>query len=147
MIREMTKDDYQIFMEMGNLFYQSSALEIPLATETIERTFQHIVSNSPYIKGFILEKDNKVAGFATISFAFSTEFGGNIILFEDLFIKDAFQGQGLGTIMFNYLEETYKDQVVAIKLEVSRVNKRAKKLYEILDYEVNDYISMVKKVG
>lgn len=144
MFRKIVKEDYNDFLGMGEAFYKSSALEIPLEDEVIVSTFNHIVSNSPYISGYMIEKDGVIAGFATISFAFSTEFGGKLLLFEDLFIKDEFQGLGLGSKTFKFLEDTYKDEVVAIKLEVSQVNKRARKLYLSLGYRINDYVSMIK---
>lgn len=146
MIRKMTNNDYKSFIEMGNHFYKSSALEVPIEDAVIERTFENAVNDNPLLQGFIIEHDNKIAGFAMISFGFSTEFGGNIILFEDLYIKPDFQGHGLGSKMFNYLEDTYKEDYVAIKLEVSQVNTRAQALYSALGYRVNDYVSMVKNI-
>lgn len=146
MIRKITNLDYDIFMDLGNDFYNSNAVEEKIPKAIIKQTFEHIIKDSPYIKGFLIYVDNDIAGFFTISFAFATEFGGKIMLFEDLYIKSKYQGNGLGTEIFSYVEEKYNDDVEVIKLEVSRNNKRALELYEKLGYSKNKYVSMIKKV-
>lgn len=146
MIRKIKSTDQSEFMKMGNDFYRSSAVEDKINIKTIRQTFKHIIKDGPYIKGYFIMIENNIAGFFTVSFAFSTEYGGNIILFEDLYIKDEYQGQGIGTKIFDYVEEEYKDKVMAIKLEVSKVNKRAFKLYTKLGYFENKYVSMLKVI-
>ena len=91
-------------------------------------------------------EDNNIMGFATISFAYQTEFGGLVLLFEDMYIKDEYQSMGIGSKMFKYLETTYGNLVKAIKLEVSRVNKRALELYKRLGYDINNYVHMTKEL-
>ena len=54
MIRKMVKEDLEDFLHMGNKFYKSSALEIPLNDEIILSTFTHMTSNSPFIEGFMI---------------------------------------------------------------------------------------------
>ena len=83
MIRKMEKNDLGEFLKMGELFYKSSALERPLDDKIIISIFENIISDNPYIDGFLIYHNDYIAGFATISYAFSTEYGCNIILFEE----------------------------------------------------------------
>ena len=75
MIKAVQKEDYEDFMEMANEFYNSSAVSGSISEETIISTFNNIVSNSPYIRGYLLYVDEKIAGFFTIAFSFQTQYG------------------------------------------------------------------------
>ena len=145
MIKAVQKEDYKDFMEMANEFYNSSAVSGSISEETIISTFNNIVSNSPYIRGYLLYVDEKIAGFFTIAFSFQTQYGKKVLLFEDLYIRPDFQGQSLGTKVFMFLEDKYKAEVGAIRLEVSNENVRAKELYERLGYKKNSYYNMIKE--
>ena len=93
----------------------------------------------------ILEFDDNVAGFAHLSFTWSTEAGGMVVLIEDLYIKPAFRGKGLGSFFFNAIFDEYEPLACRYRLEVSESNKRAKKLYESLGFEDLNYGQMVRE--
>lgn len=144
MVRKIKKEDKDIFLTLGNQFYNPSAVTSKISNNTILKTFKHIIKDGPYIKGYLIIDNLEVAGFFTISFGFGTEYGGNILLFEDLYIKEKFQNKGIGSQIFKYIEKTYKNEVEVIKLEVAKTNKRAIELYNNLGYFENKYLSMLK---
>lgn len=145
MIREMNKKDFNEFLEMANIFYNSNAISGTINSDAILKTFNNIVNDSELVKGYIIEHNSNIAGFFIISFAFQTQYGRCVLLFEDMFIKENYRNLKLGTKVFNYLEETYKDKVGAIKFEVSKENLRAISLYKKLGYKENSYLNMIKE--
>lgn len=145
MIRKMNKKDFNDFLEMATIFYNSNAISGSVSDEAILYTFNNIVNDNPLIKGYIIEPNGNTAGFFIISFTFQTQYGKTVLLFEDMYIKPLYQGMSLGTKVFNYLEETYNDKVGAIKFEVSKENIRAINLYKRLGYVENSYLNMIKE--
>lgn len=145
MIREINKKDFNEYLEMAKSFYNSSAVSGEVTEEAMLHTFNNIVNDNPFIKGYIIEHKGNIAGFFIISFTFQTQYGKTVLLFEDMYIKPNYQGMSLGTKVFNYLEETYNDKVGAIKLEVAKENIRAIDLYKRLGYVENSYLNMMKE--
>lgn len=65
------------------------------------------VNDNPYLEGYIFEESNEVQGYAMIAKSFSTEFGKSCIWIEDLYIKDEYQGFGIGSLFMDFIVEKY----------------------------------------
>lgn len=59
---------------------------------------------------------------------------GNTLSLLGIIIQPKFQGQGIGTQALQWLEQSYRDQVEAIELDVHAGNPRAKSLYQRMGY-------------
>ncbi|MEG1448870.1 MAG: GNAT family N-acetyltransferase, partial [Oscillospiraceae bacterium] len=102
------------------------------------------IGESTYAKGYLIECNGEVAGYGLISLTFSGEVGGLVVLLEELYIKEEFQGKGLGTEYFSFIENLYKD-AKRFRLEVTKVNAGAIKLYTRLGYSEISYKQMIKE--
>ena len=91
MIREMTAQDEKRYLDMGQEFYSSNAVLHPIPREIYHKNFQEILQGSPYIKGYIIEKDGQTAGYMILSFTYSSEVGGMVVLIEELFLHENFR--------------------------------------------------------
>lgn len=144
MIREFAKNDFETFLELSREFYSTTAVDHKIPDEFRDETFIASVSDCPFAKGYIIEADNgEVAGYGLISLTFSGEVGGEVVLLEELYIRDKFQGQGLGTKYFEFIESSFPE-AKRFRLEVTRVNAGAIRLYERLGYEEISYKQMSK---
>ena len=143
MIREFNKNDYTTFMELSREFYNTTAVDHKIPDKNRTATFEASVGNNPYAKGFIIEYNDEVAGYCLISLTFSGEVGGLVVLVEELYIKENFQSNGLGTECFEFIENLYKD-AKRFRLEVTKVNDGAIKLYSRLGYSEIAYKQMIK---
>ena len=72
----------------------------------------------------------------------STEFGKTCMWIEDLYIKDAYRGLGIGSEFLNYIEKKYPDSI--FRLEVEEENERAVRVYEKCGFKVLPYMEMKK---
>ncbi|MBE6855535.1 MAG: GNAT family N-acetyltransferase [Ruminococcus sp.] len=142
MIRRMTKQDKSCVIEMMRVFYASEAVWTNGSEEIFEADVEHCIGESPYIEGYIFEDGNVTQGYAMIARSFSTEFGKPCIWIEDLYIKEEYRGQGIGTQFFRYIEAAYPDAV--FRLEVEAENERAVNLYQKCGYEILPYMEMKK---
>jgi len=136
------KSDTNDVLEMMKIFYTSPAVLSNGSDKIFRNDIEQCLSNSPYLEGYIFVNDNNILGYAMIAKSFSTEFGKNCIWIEDLYIKPKYQGQGIGTKFFNYIEQQYSNCV--IRLEVEEENLNAIHTYKKCGYEVLPYMEMKK---
>ena len=144
MIRKLTENDRELYLEMAREFYHSPAVLHPVPDAYFERTVDEALRGETYAGIYILEEDGKPAGYGLTAKTFSQEAGGYVIWVEELYIRQEFRSRGLGGAFFRWLEENKGDEVKRLRLEVEEDNTRAIALYERLGYEVLDYRQMVK---
>ena len=143
MIRDITKKDRKVFLEMASKFYSSEAVAHNIDSHIYETTFETALSKSPFIRALIIEDDGTPAGFGLISFSYSTEVGGLTVLLEDIYISDTCRGKGLGSEFMQFIEREYSS-AKRFRLEVAKENTQAIALYKKLGYEVLEYVQMIK---
>lgn len=142
-IRNMTEQDTQEVMDMMRVFYASPAVQSNGSDEIFENDIKNCVSGSPYLEGYIFEKEGQILGYAMAAKSFSTEFGKPCVWIEDLYMKPENRGLGIGSKFFEYIEEKYSD--VVVRLEVEEENERAVHVYKKAGYEVLPYMEMIRK--
>lgn len=142
-IRVMTKADKQTVMEMMETFYNSPAVSTNGSQEIFEKDIENCVGDSPYLEGFVFEKGEEIFGYGMIAKSFSTEFGKPCIWIEDLYIKPAYRGTGIGSSFFAYLEAKFTDCI--FRLEVEPENTRAVRVYQKNGFTTLPYMEMKKE--
>ncbi len=143
MIRKMTPDDREYYFKFTDDFHHSDAVLAPIDTACYERTFESVISSSPYVEGFVFEYDERIVGHSIIAFSFSTEVGGECLWIEELYILPDYRGKGIGKEFFAYLFENFGDRVRRFRLEVEEENEGAVRLYKNLGFTWLDYKQMV----
>lgn len=141
-IRLMTLQDKSSVMEMMRVFYASPAVLSNGSEEIFANDIENCVNDCPYLEGYIFEDEEELQGYAMVAKSFSTEFGKPCIWIEDLYIKEAYRGQGIGSMFFDFIQKKYTDSI--FRLEVEEENERAIKVYEKNGFQVLPYMEMKK---
>ena len=141
-IRIIEEKDREHVIDMMRVFYASPAVLSNGSEEIFEADVDACISEGPYIEGYIFEDDDNILGYAMIAKSFSTEFGKPCIWIEDLYIKKAFRGFGIGSCFLKFIEEKYPNSV--FRLEAEAENERAVKVYKKCGYEILPYMEMKK---
>ena len=141
-IDKITAADRTQYLDFSHQFFSGDAALFAPSDEQIGRTFDAALSGSPLLDAFILRMDGVPAGYLQLSYTYSNEAGGPVVLIEELFVAEAFRSHGIGSQVFAWLRETHPD-CRRFRLEVCERNPRAKALYERLGFKVLPYIQMV----
>ncbi len=144
MIRAMTESDRKVVMDMMRVFYASPAVHTNGSDEIFAADIDRCVANDPYLEGYVFEGE-EIIGYAMIAKSFSTEFGKPCMWIEDIYIREAYRGQGIGQKFLEFVSEKYKDAV--IRLEVEEENTHAVHVYRKNGFEVLPYQEMYRKQG
>ena len=142
MIRPMTPQDAPRVLDMMRIFYASPAVLSNGSEEIFQNDVAECVSDSPYLEGHVFEENGQLQGYAMVAKSFSTEFGKLCIWVEDLYIKEAYRGRGIGKAFLDYITQKYADCV--IRLEVEEENETAVKLYQKCGFTQLPYMEMKK---
>ena len=140
----MTECDRESVIDMMRTFYHSPAVWTNGSEEIYNNDVTACVGTSPYAEGFIFENEKEIAGYGMIAKSFSTEFGKPCICIEDLYLKEEYRGEGIGSSFFAYLEKEYPGAIM--RLEVEEDNTRAVAVYKKNGYETLPYMEMKKEV-
>ena len=144
-IRRMEETDREQVLGMMRVFYRSEAVFSNGSEEIFNRDVDECVHLSPYLEGYVFEKDGQIAGYAMLAKSFSTEFGKPCIWIEDLYLKPEFRGQGIGSAFLVFAEEKYPEAV--LRLEAEQENQPAVSVYRKNGYGVLPYLEMIKRSG
>jgi GNAT superfamily N-acetyltransferase len=141
-IRPMGEDDRNEVLAMMRTFYTSPAVLTDGSDEIYNADIDNCVNDSPYLEGYIFENAFEIQGYAMVAKSFSTEFGRPCIWIEDLYIKEEFRNQGLGSGFFKFIEEKYSGAI--FRLEAEEENKTAIKVYKKAGFDILPYVEMKK---
>lgn len=142
-IRPMEDKDTAQVLEMMRVFYASEAVLSNGSEEIFRADVAQCVSHSPYLEGYIFEDAGQIQGYAMAAKSFSTEFGKPCIWLEDIYIKEAYRGLGIGSRFLQFMTEKYPDAV--LRLEVEEENARAVHVYQKCGFDVIPYMEMKKE--
>lgn len=143
-IRKMTTNDKSCVFQMMKDFYSSQAVFTNGSDEIFLNDIENCINDNPFLEGYVFfDLDTKeIQGYAMIAKSFSTEFGKPCIWIEDLYVKSAYRGKGIGNIFMDFITHQYTDCI--FRLEVEEENEIAYKLYEKNGFSVLPYTEMKK---
>lgn len=141
-IRGMQASDRAQILAMMRVFYASPAVLSNGSEAIFEADFNACIGNSPYLEGYVFENGEEIQGYAMIAKSFSTEFGKPCIWIEDLYVKDAYRGHGIGSRFLRFIESKYPGAV--LRLEVEAENERALRVYKSCGFDELPYMEMKK---
>ncbi|MBE6777274.1 MAG: GNAT family N-acetyltransferase [Ruminococcaceae bacterium] len=141
-IRKIAQKDKAEVISMMTKFYESPCVATNGSSEIFNADLEACISDNPYLEGYVFESENDILGYAMLAKSFSTEYGKPCIWVEDLYIKEAFRGLGIGSRFFGFIEEKYKHTI--FRLEVEEENTRAINVYKKAGYDFMPYKEMKK---
>jgi GNAT superfamily N-acetyltransferase len=102
--------------------------------DSCEHTIRFLLDH-PDRGRIILFSDNQtLRGYAILIPYWSNEFAGTLLFIDELFVKPEFRGRGIATAFLQSLKSKAPFDAVAIALEVTEKNTRARRLYSAMGF-------------
>ena len=140
-IRKIQRDDAEIVADMMRKFYTSPAVLTDGSEKIFAANVENCLGGSPYVDGFVFVADGEIVGYGMTARGYSTEFGGECIWIEDIFVAEEFRGHGVGTKFIRHVKELYPDKI--FRLEASADNASALNIYKRLGFKELPYLELV----
>lgn len=142
-IREMCDGDEEVVLPLVHEFYHSDAVDHTVDDSVLRRTFADAVREHSMLRGVMLLDGQTPVGFAYITSFYACETGGVTVMIEEIYLSEACRGKGYGTQFFEWLFKEYPD-AKRFRLEVTKSNEGAVRLYERLGFTFMKYDQMIK---
>ena len=143
-IRPMRASDREELLALMRAFYDSPAVLTKAPDEVLARDIDSCVGPCPFLEGYVAEEEGTICGYCMCALSFSTEFGGVCVWVEDLCVRPAWRGQGLGTRFLRHVEEMHPE-AVRFRLEAEADNARAIRLYTHMGYRPLPYLQLTRE--
>ncbi len=132
-MRDTSHSGTLVLMMQG--LYDADPASHPVLPSHFPKTISRLLSRPE--SGTILlflDADTPI-GYALLIPYWSNEFGGNLLFIDELFVSPSRRGQGIAKAFFIHLEQNPPPDTVALALEVTPNNLKAKELYHSLGFE------------
>ena len=150
-IRLCKPEDLQIWTTLNREFMEFIARESEFwsdVEQTSDATFTkvfHEALGAPKLATlFLIEQDGEPIGYVTLQKTYSIWANGNIIIIDDLYIREEFRGQGIRTKAIEFIRDyTKKEDGKRLELKSDITNVDAKAFYKAIGFqhqEMNVYM-------
>jgi ribosomal protein S18 acetylase RimI-like enzyme len=120
--------------------------EIESTPQQLEEALIPLLATEHAGRVWFINLDNKRVGYVALCFGYSIEFRGRDAFLDELFVKEAYRGRGIGKNVLRLLEREAKTLgIKALHLEVAHENNRAKHVYETFGFEARDRYTLMSK--
>ena len=111
----------------------------------IDKTFQALLEEPTRGSIIVFEQGAEIVGYSILVNFWSNEFGGNILIIDELFVRKEFRSRGIASQFIAYLKQIQFGDSVALQLEVTPDNYRALALYTSLGFKrhKNNYYDLL----
>jgi len=144
--REITRDDTEAVLAMMAAYHTEDGLEFDALVS--RRGLEMIAAGTPLALLWLIEEGGKSVGYLCVTAGFSLEVGGGDFFLDEIYVVPDARGRGLGSQALDFAEGAARDfGARRICLEVTRQNKRARKLYADIGFEEHDRHLMSKPLS
>ncbi len=112
------------------LYYEDGGS--PLPKDHLPSTIQWFELHPEQGAIMVADYEGQAIGYSMITTFWSNEYGGLVVLLDELYIQSDFRGQGIGKTLIEKI--TNQQHYKAILLEVSPANLHAMELYKRLGF-------------
>jgi ribosomal protein S18 acetylase RimI-like enzyme len=113
----------------------------PVPPQNMQRTLRVLRETPLRGRAVVLERDGQACGYALLISFWSNELGGDVDVIDEIYVDPAHRGRRYATSLIETLANgtaPTASSVVALALEVSPDNLRARRLYERLGFQARN---------
>jgi len=131
-------------LRMMRELYDTDAPDLNVDPAHFPATVDRLLAEPSRGRVVLFMQDALVRGYALLIPYWSNEFGGIVVLVDELLVEKDHRGQGVAQAFVAFLVEARPFEAVALALEVSPHNARARALYERLGFRDRHHRMMTR---
>lgn len=135
------KDRYDLARMIVSLYTEDPEGQ-PISPSKIDRTIEEFQKHPEKIRIYMFKDGEENIGYAFLVFFWSNEYGGDILTIDELYVKEAYRGNGAATEFFHFIE-TFEN-IAAFQLETTPSNQRAFAYYQRLGFAPDQNAHLMK---
>jgi len=135
--RECADKDHDGVARLVLALYAEDPAPAPVTLEMARATLRRFAVEPLRGRAVVLEASAGMLGYAFLCSFWSNELGGEVCIVDELYVAPAARGRGAGTALITGLtrrELPWFRDAVAVELEVTPGNARARALYERMGF-------------
>jgi len=147
--RPATTADDAALVALSLALYREDPSPHPVSAERMRATLARLRAEPMRGRAIVLDIAGRAAGFALLISYWSNELGGEVCTIDELYVEPAWRGVGYATQLIDALARgvgPWPPGAVAIALEVTPKNTRARALYERLGFRPGN-LALRRPVG
>ncbi len=150
MWRESTHEDDDAIAALAVALYEEDPASAPVPHEHHVRTLSVLRAEPTRGRIAVLEIDREVRGYAILVSYWSNELGGEICTIDELYVAPSDRSRGYGGALIESIargDGPWPSRPVALELEVTPDNARARALYERLGFRIKRNAVLRRKLA
>lgn len=128
--RPYKKSDSSSLYSMINKLYEEDPGYAKIDDSKISNTIHELTKHKEKGKIFIFKSEEKLIGYSILINYWSNEYGGNILVIDEIYILPKYRQKGYGKTFLKHLIKENNKTSKGIQLEVGKKNKKAYQLYK-----------------
>ena len=135
--RSFLPDDYKkLEIMIFELYADDKATTVGcIETEQIQKTVTTFTRTPSVLDIQMFVFEGEIVGYAILTWFWSNEFGGRMLMIDELLVKEAYRNRGFSTQFFNTLFAEKRYGEVGYLLEVGIYKADSARLYERLGFQ------------
>jgi ribosomal protein S18 acetylase RimI-like enzyme len=127
--------------------YSNDAPELGVDPAHFPATIDRLLLEPSRGRILLFMREGALAGYALLIPYWSNEFGGTVLLVDEILVEQAYRGQGIARSFFAFMTGERPFEAVALALEVSPKNDHARALYEALGFQDRSLRMMTRRLS
>jgi GNAT superfamily N-acetyltransferase len=145
-VRTAVAADVDAVVELMAAFYAEDGM--PFSREPARGAVARLICDETLGRVWVAQSGDVLVGYIALTLGFSLEFMGRDAFVDDLFVRVAHRGQGIGARLLEALTDACQEfQIQAVHLEVDRAKTHTRELYRRFGFIDHDRVLMTLRIG
>jgi GNAT superfamily N-acetyltransferase len=143
-------EDDEVIERLCAALYEEDPSPEPVPRAMVRRTLAVLRAEPVRGRAVVLEIGGRVAGYALLISFWSNELGGELCTIDELYVDAAERGRGWAGELLAALAVPgglWPEGAVALELETTPGNERARRLYERAGFVGRKNLTMLRRLG
>lgn len=106
-----------------------------MSSENVQKTVERLQKSPSELDILMFTIEDQIVGYALLTWFWSNEFGGRMLMIDELLVKESFRNQGIATLFFENLFSEKRYGEVGYLLEVGTQKKKTAAFYERMGFQ------------